>query len=189
MSSPMERGVEDTRMSTPLDETNILTKYTPFINHTVTHFMSKLNPYNRNGVLDAEDLKQEVIITILTIIRKDGEEALHRNRLTFIHVMWEAVRKAYPLSIPYHAFGKQHRQPLNLVSFEEWYEDPSLTHEEEPDTIFHIMIDQLPELQRTIIRMKLDGRTQREIAHVLGMSNTTMNRMYQRLKSSIKTNI
>ena len=167
-------------------EQTLIYKYTPFINHTVNRFMNKLNPHNRNGVLDEEDLKQEIIIAMLTIIRTDGEEALHRNRLTFIHVMWEAVRRAYPLSIPYHAFGNQHREPLNLTPFEEWYEDSSLTHEEEPDTITRIMIDQLPEPKRTIIRMKLDGMEQQEIAHALGVSNATMSRMFQRTKDSIK---
>ena len=106
-------------MSMQINETSILNKYTPLINHTVNCFLNKLNPHNRNGVLDAEDLRQEVTIAMLSIIRAEGEEALTRNRLTFIHVMWEAVRKAYPLSIPYYAFGNQHRQALNLATFEE----------------------------------------------------------------------
>ena len=105
-------------MNTTLEQT-LINKYTPLINHTVNCFVNKLNPHNRNGVLDAEDLRQEVNIAMLSIIRAEGEEALTRNRLTFIHVMWEAVRKAYPLTIPYYAFGNQHRQALNLATFEE----------------------------------------------------------------------
>ena len=60
---------------------------------------------------------------------------------------------------------------------------------EEADTITRIMIDQLPEPQRTIARMKLDGMSQREIAHALGVSDATMSRMFQRLKKSIKTDL
>lgn len=173
-------------MPMQINETSILNKYTPLINRTVNCFVNKLNPNNRNGVLDAEDLRQEVTIAVLTIIRTDGEEALQRNRLTFIHVMWEAVRKAYPVSIPYYAFGNQHREPINLIAFEEGFTDASLTHEEEPDTITRIMIDQLPEPKRTIIRMTLDGMSQMEIAHALGVSKATMSRMFQRTKDSIK---
>lgn len=173
-------------MSMQINETSILNKYDPLINHTVNCFVNKLNPNNRNGVLDAEDLKQEVIIAMLTIIRSEGEEALQRNRLTFIHVMWEAVRKAYPVSIPYYAFGNQHREPLNLIAFEAGSTDASLTHAEEPDTIIRIMIDQLPEPKRTIIRMTLDGMSQREIAHALGVSYATMSRMFHQAKDSIK---
>ena len=176
-------------MSTLYNESILINKYTPLLTATVTTFMNKLNPHNRNGVLDAEDLRQEVTIAFIDIIRTQGEEALTHNRLTFIHVMWDAVRRAYPLSIPYYAFGNQHRQALNLATFEEWYEDPSLTHEEEPDTITRIMIDQLPEPQRTIARMKLDGMSQREIANALGVSDATMSRMFQQLKNSIKTDL
>ena len=63
-------------MSTLYNESILLTKYAPLLNHTVTAFMDKLNPHNRNGVLDADDLRQEVTIAFIGIIRTQGEEAL-----------------------------------------------------------------------------------------------------------------
>ncbi len=174
-------------MSMLYNESALLNKYAPLLNATVTNFMHKLNPNNRNGVLDAEDLRQEVTIAFIDIIRTQGEEALTHNRLTYLHVMWDAVRKAYLLSTPYHAFSTRHREAIYFPTIDECFEDEALVQEEEDDTLTQIMIDQLPEPQRNIIRMKLDGMSQREIAHVLGVSDATMCRMFQRLKESIKT--
>lgn len=182
-------------MSTLYNESILLTKYAPLLNHTVSTFMHKLNPHNRNGVLDADDLRQEVTIAFIGIIRTQGEEALTRNRLTYLHVMWDAVRRAYPLAMSYQAFGKQNRKPMTveglegLEGLEGCSEEEALVQDIESDTLTQIMIDQLPEPQRTIVRMKLDGMSQREIAHALGVSDATMTRMFQRLKSSIKTDV
>ncbi|MDD6051331.1 MAG: sigma-70 family RNA polymerase sigma factor [Clostridiales bacterium] len=176
-------------MSTLYNESILLTKYAPLLNHTVTAFMNKLNPHNRNGVLDADDLRQEVTIAFIGIIRTQGEEALTRNRLTYLHVMWDAVRRAYPLAMSYQAFGKQNRKPMTVEGLEGCSEEEALVQDIESDTITQIMIDQLPEPQRTIVRMKLDVMSQREIAHALGVSDATMTRMFQRLKSSIKTDV
>ena len=172
-------------MSTTLEQT-LICKYTPLINHTVSTFMHKLNPHNRNGVLDADDLRQEVTIAFIGIIRTQGEKALTRNRLTYLHTMWDAVRRAYPLAMSYQAFGKQNRKPMTV---EGCFDDEALVQDIEDDTLTQIMIDQLPKPQRTIVRMKLDGMTQSEIAHALGVSDATMSRMFQRLKESIKTDL
>ena len=173
-------------MSTTLEQT-LICKYTPLINHTVSTFMHKLNPHNRNGVLDADDLRQEVTIAFINIIRTHGEEALARNRLTYLHVMWDAVRRAYPLAMSYQAFGKQNRNHMYTPTVEGCFADEALVQDNEDDTLTRIMIDQLPEPQRTIIQMKLNGVSQREIALALGVSDATMSRMFQRLKNSIKT--
>ncbi len=175
-------------MSTTLEQT-LICKYTPLINHTVSTFMHKLNPHNRNGVLDADDLRQEVTIAFINIIRTQGEEALTRNRLTYLHVMWDAVRRAYPLAMSYQAFGKQNRKQMYTPTVEGCFEDEAFVQDIEADTLTRIMIDQLPEPQRTIVQMKLNGMSQREIALALGVSDATMTRMFQRLKSSIKTDI
>ena len=172
-------------MSTTLEQT-LICKYAPLINHTVATFMQKLNPSNRNGVLDADDLRQEVTIAFINIIRTHGEEALARNRLTYLHVMWDAVRRAYPLAMSYQAFGKHNRKPMTV---EGCVEEETLVQDIEADTLTRIMIDQLPEPQRNIVRMKLDGMSQREIAHALGVSDATMTRMFQRLKNNIKTDL
>ena len=176
-------------MSTLYNESILINKYAPLLTATVTTFMNKLNPHNRNGVLDAEDLRQEVTIAFIDIIRTQGEEALTHNRLTFIHVMWDAVRRAYPLSMSYQAFGKQSRDAIYFPTVDECFEDEALVQWEEANTLTRIMIDQLPEPQRAIARMKLDGMSQREIAHALGVSDATMSRMFQRLKNSIKTDL
>ena len=173
-------------MSMLYNESTLLTKYAPLLNHTVATFMHKLNPSNRNGVLDADDLRQEVTIAFINISRTHGEEALARNRLTYLHVMWDAVRRAYPLAMSYQAFGKQNRKPMTV---EGCFEDEALVQDIEDDTLTRIMIDQLPEPQRTIVRMKLDGMSQREIALALGVSDATMSRMFQRLKGSIKKDL
>lgn len=170
-------------------EQDIIRRNSNYINATVTTFMNKLNPHNRNGVLDAEDLRQEVTIAFIGIIRTQGEEALTRNRLTYLHVMWDAVRKAYPLSMSYHAFGTQSREAIYFSTVDQCFEDEALVQDIEDDTLTRIMIDQLPEPQRTVTRMKLDGMSQREIAHALGVSDATMSRMFQRLKESIKTDV
>lgn len=176
-------------MSTTLEQT-LICKYTPLINHTVSTFMHKLNPHNRNGVLDADDLRQEVTIAFIGIIRTQGEEAITRNRLTYLHVMWDAVRRAYPLAMTNYAFNNaQKREPIHFHTVEGCFEEEALLQDIESDTLTQIMIDQLPEPQRTIVRMKLDGMSQREIAHALGVSDATMTRMFQRLKNSIKTDI
>lgn len=170
-------------------EQEIIRRNSNYINATVATFMHKLNPYNRNGVLDADDLRQEVTIAFIGIIRTQGEEALTRNRLTYLHVMWDAVRKAYPLSMSYHAFSTQSREAIYFPTVDECFEEKELVQEEEDDTLTRIMIDQLPEPQRTIVQMKLDGMSQRDIAHALGVSDATMCRMLQRLKKSIKTDL
>ena len=179
---------EDTRMSTNHNETQLLHKYAPFINRTAGTFMGKLDPHNRNGVIDLEDLRQEVTIAFLQIIRTEGEEAIFQNRLTYLHVMWDTVRKAYPFAIPYYAFGTQSKEPIYLFSVEEDGETDAFARGGEEDIITQIMIDQLPEPKKTIIRMKLDGMSQREISHALGVSDATVSRMIQRLRRSIKSN-
>lgn len=176
-------------MSTLYNEANILSKYTPLLNATVTTFMHKLNPHNRNGMIDAEDLRQEVTIAFIGIIRTQGEEAITRNRLTYLHTMWDAVRRAYPLTMSYQAFGKQNRKPIHTPSVGGCFEDEALVQDTEADTLTRIMIDQLPEPQRTIVQMKMNGMSQREIALALGVSDATMSRMFQRLKESIKTDL
>ena len=170
-------------------EQDIIRRNSDYINATVTAFMNKLNPHNRNGVLDADDLRQEVTIAFIDIIRTQGEEALAHNRLTYLHVMWDAVRKAYPLSMPYYAFGKQSREPMSFPTLDGYLEAEELAEDDEDNILTRIMIDQLPEPQRAIVRMKLTGMSQREIARALGVSDATMTRMFQRLKESIKTNI
>ena len=176
-------------MSTLYNESNLLNKYAPLLNKTVTNFMNKLNPHNRNGVIDIEDLRQEVTIAFLQIIRTEGEEAIFQNRLTYLHVMWDTVRKAYPFSIPYYAFGTQSKNPMYLFSAERDGETDAFARGGEEDIITRIMLDQLPEPQRTIIRMKLDGMSQKEIAHTLGICDATVSRMIQRLKESIKSDL
>ena len=75
------------------------------------------------------------------------------------------------------------------MTVEGCFDDEAHVQDIEDDTLTQIMIDQLPEPQRTIVRMKLDGMTQSEIAHALGVSDATMSRMFQRLKESIKTDL
>lgn len=168
----------------------ILERNEAFLKTTVSAFMRRCSQRNRNGVISREDLMQEVALSFLAETEKHGEEQARRQRITYIHVMYSAVIRAYPLSVPKRTSGFKNITAKQLT-FSQW---ESMAHrisvkDFTAKTIERLSIQErlegLSERDRKIIRWRLEGMTQREIAKRIGLTDVQMCREMKRIRDEL----
>ena len=161
----------------------ILERNEEFLRITVSRFMSKCRQSNRTGVISREDLMQEVTVCFLSEVEQYGEETARTHRLSLFHSMYQAVMTAYPLSIPKRSSGFKKITEKHF-SFIQWecLEYKISANDFAARTIDRISIkerlESLSENDKQIIRWRLDGLSQREIAKRKGVTDVPGDEAY-----------
>ena len=165
----------------------ILERNEEFLRITVSRFMRRCSQSLSNGVLSRENLMQEVTICFLAEVEKYGEETARTHRLSLFHSMYQAVMTAYPLSVPKRSSGFKKITEKHLI-IHEW---ESIAYKVRTDdftakTINRISIQErleaLSDSDKQIIRWRLDGLSQREIAKRKGLTDVQMCREMKRIR-------
>ena len=174
----------------------LLTRNKGYLLYLVHDFMRRGRGYT-SGVIDADDLLQEVTLCFLLEVKRYGEEEARRHKRTLFHSMYMAAIRAYPLSMPKRTSGyKQLRERMGLT-FQPWEqlseysirEEYSLTDAvmTERDILSSIERDgELNEEERYIIELKYQGMNQREIARILNTYDVAITRKIQAIKKKLK---
>jgi len=166
-----------------MEEQEMIIRNREMLNQIVTVFMRKIPTRSRNGVLDRQDLMQEVALCFLMEARKHGEETAARNKKTLFHALYDAVRRAYPVAIPSHAFRKGKRLPLTVLSIEQ----VEVIIPDISPSLYSEMLEDAGEWERKIIHMRSKGMTQREIAQALERSEAWVSRSMKRIRNQAIT--
>lgn len=161
-----------------------------FLKITVSKFMSRCSQKNRTGVLNREDLMQEVTLCFLAEAERYGEETARTHGRTLFQSMYRAVMGAYPLSVPKRtsSFKQLTKAPLWL---DRWEDMAGRIRTGDPSSriIDRISIqerlEELSEGDRQIIRWRLEGLSQREIGKRIGLTDAQMCREMKRIKAEI----
>lgn len=170
----------------------VLERNEEFLKITVSKFMRKCARNNKTGVISQEDLLQEVTICFLAEVEKYGEETARTHRLSLFHSMYQAVMTAYPLFVPKRSSGFK-KITEKQFSFIQW---ECLKHQTSVNdfatrTIDRISIQErlesLSDNDKQIIRWRLEGLSQREIAKRMGLTAVQMCREMKRIKAEITT--
>lgn len=174
----------------------LLTRNKAYLLYLVRDFMGKGRGYT-SGVIDADDLLQEVTLCFLSEVKRYGEEEARRHKRTLFHSMYMAAIRAYPLSMPKRTSSyKQLRERMGLT-FQPWeqlseysiMEEYSLTDTvmTEREILSSIEKDgELNEQERYILELKYQGMNQTEIARILNTTSATITRKIQGIKRKLK---
>lgn len=174
----------------------LLTRNKGYLLYLVHDFMRRGRGYT-SGVIDAEDLLQEVTLCFLSEVKRYGEEEARRHKRTYFHSMYMAAIKAYPLSVPKRSQGFKELKKNLALHFEPWEEVAEYRLREEyyiPEKIVSerevlLTIEReggLNREERYIIELKAQGMNQKEIARILHTSNATVTRRVKEIKRKLK---
>ena len=167
---------------TNLTELDILTSYDPMIRKTVYNFMRRCSVQT----MSAEDLLQEARLAFLQHIRTHEPRDYGRCRLTILHALCDAVLRQYPLSMPRAVYlSKEKRAPLCIADFNKAEEAFALDDGcEAVDLMNEIMeaVESLPQEAMELVKLKLNGYSNREAARQLGMTDVRVSRMLKRIR-------
>ena len=97
----------------------IIERNEAFIKGTVSKFMRRCKQGNQNGVINREDITQELTLCFLAEVEKHGEEVARMQEFTFLHAMYSTVIQAYPLSVPKRTSGFK-KITGNRFTFHQW---------------------------------------------------------------------
>lgn len=163
------------------NEAEIIERNTPMLKMIVSVFMRKVSDSNRGGMISREDLLQEITLCFLLEVRRYGEDEAVKHKRTLYHALYVAVIEALPVKTAYAAYGKARRQAIIV---EEWNEQQ---HSKAEATAFDYMavcevLEGLEEQEWQIIRLKLEGLTQREIGLKMGLSDAAICRRMKRIR-------
>lgn len=161
-----------------------------FLKITVSKFMRKCSQKNRNGVVDREDLFQEVTLCFLSEVERYGEETARTHGRTLFNSMYKAVMTAYPLSVPKRTNGFK-QITAKGIWLDRWEDMGERIRMEDPSSriidriSFHERLEELSDSDRQIIQWRLEGLSQREIGKRMGLSGVQMCREMKRIKAEI----
>lgn len=167
-----------------------------YLLYLVHDFMRRGRGY-QSGVIDAEDLLQEVTLCFLSEVERYGEEEARKHRRTLFNSMYMAAIKAYPLTMPKRTSGyKQLRDSMGLT-FQPWEQLSEYSIREEESLTDEVMTEReilssiekdggLDEEERYIIELKYQGMNQREIARILNTYDVAITRKIQAIRKKLK---
>ncbi len=173
-----------------LQAQEIIERNEAFIKGTVSKFMRRCRQGNSNGVINRDDITQELILCFLAEVEKHGEEVARMQKYTFLHAMYSTVIQAYPLSVPNRTSGFK-RITEKRFTFCQWesianrISGKDVTAKTIERLSIHERLESLSENDRQIIRWRLDGLTQREIARRKGLTDVQMCREMKRIKAEL----
>lgn len=174
----------------------LLTRNKGYLLYLVRDFMGKGRGYT-SGVIDADDLLQEVTLCFLSEVKRYGEEEARRHKRTLFHSMYMAAIRAYPLSMPKRTSGyKQLRERMGLT-FQPWEQLSEYSIREEYSLTDEVMTEReilssiekdggLDEEERYIVELKYQGMNQREIARILNTYDVAITRKIQTIRKKLK---
>ena len=174
----------------------LLARNKAYLLYLVHDFMQRGRGY-QSGVIDAEDLLQEVTLCFLSEVERYGEEEARKHRRTLFNSMYMAAIKAYPLTMPKRTAGfKQLRDSMGLT-FQPWETIPEYSRWREYNLPDEIMTEreilsaiendgELNEQERYILELKYKGMNQTEIAGILKTTGATISRKIQGIKRKLK---
>ena len=167
----------------------IIERNEEYLEIVVSCFMRKCRTAYRGGMVSREDLRQEVTLCFLAEAEQYGEETARAHRLTLFRAMYDEVRRAYPVHIPHRAFRQGTRQPLQVEPWEAMgnrirQTDPT---EKAVDRIdLQRVLEVLDETDRHIIKRRMDGDSQRDIARGMGLNDVQMCRRIKRIRRQLE---
>lgn len=164
----------------------VLKRNEEFLKITVSKFMSRCKQDNTNGVISREDIMQELTLCFLSEVEKHGEKVARMQKYTFLHAMYSTVIQAYPLTVPKRTSGfKKIIANITLDSWED-VQDRITVDDFTAETIESLSIrerlESMSENDRQIIRWRLEGLTQREIARRKDLTDVQMCREMKRIR-------
>lgn len=165
-----------------MNEAEIITRNEIMLKQIVSVYMRKVSASNRGGMIDREDMMQEITLCFLQEVRKHGEEIAVKNKLTLYHALYQAAIAALPVKTAYHAYARERRQALVVMEWDEEYRAASKVNDAFSAAAFRETLEGLEEQERQIIRLKLEGLTQREIGLKMGLSNAAICRRMKRIR-------
>lgn len=163
-------------------ELDILTSYAPMIRRTVSNFMRRCSVQT----MSVEDLMQEARLAFLQHIRTHRPEDYGRCRLTILHALCDAVLRQYPVSMPRGLFfdGSQRQQwVMERLNNEAHYmaQDGGF---DAADLAAQIMkaVEQFPKEAMKLVKLKMEGYSNREAAQQLSMTDVQVSRMLKQIR-------
>lgn len=165
--------------------TEIITRNESMLRGIVTAFMRKVSNASRGGMIDREDMLQEARYAFIIEVRRYGEAVAVTHRRSIWHALYEAARRALPVKVSYAAYRKDRRQAMLI---EEWDGDNE-EHQQAGriDAAFGAMtvrmvLEAMNEREREIVRLRLEGLSQREIGLKIGLNDVQMCRAMKRIR-------
>lgn len=174
-------------------EEEILCQYKPYLSRFVRTFESKCKK-EENPSLDHDDLFQIASMWFLNTLRKEGLRAALGKRISLHHELYDAVRKSYPLSLPYGQFGKRDRE-VTFIAFDteageeilrtvgsccDMEDSVAFTHD------FNGVYQQMSERERTVVNMRMDGVRIADIAKHLNVTSRTVNNIISSMRDKYR---
>lgn len=139
-----------------------------------------------NAAVGWDDLMQEASLWFITTMQTQGLEAARRHRLSLHHALYEAVRLAYPLHIPYHAFAKQEkREFIPLESIESNVPAVEDGQHMTSNLYARMLYAMLTPDEKDIVDRKLQGMTLHEIAQELGMQTHAVYYIVRKMRTRL----
>lgn len=165
-------------------EQEILEQYKPYLRHVVGNFIFRT--HLRSPVLSFDDLMQEASIWLIKTYRKGGIDAVLTRRVDLHGTLCDAVNRSYPIRIPRNAFYRMSEGEYKFVPIKEGIQK---TEDVEGAAVLRAdladAVSGLPPRDRSIVRMKAEGRTQHEIAQCIGVSDAFVSTQLKRIRSQL----
>lgn len=174
----------------------LLTRNKAFLLYLVHDFMRRGRGYSY-GVIDADDLLQEVTLCFLSEVKRYGEEEARRHKRTLFNSMYTAAIRAYPLSMPQNTSRFKKLRDRMGATFQPWEQLSEYTIREEYSLTDAVMTErkilssiekdgELSEEEKNILELKYQGMNQREIARILNTYDVAITRKIQAIKKKLK---
>lgn len=174
----------------------LLTRNKAYLLYLVHDFMQRGRGY-QSGVIDADDLLQEVTLCFLSEVKRYGEEEARRHKRTLFNSMYTAAIRAYPLSMPQNTSRFKKLRDRMGATFQPWEQLSEYSIREEESLTDEVMTEReilssiekdggLDEEERYIIELKYQGMNQREIARILNTYDVAITRKIQAIRKKLK---
>ena len=142
--------------------------------------MNLLNEFMCRYRLGSEHYGRLALHFTQVAVRYQREEQL--RRFSFSTVVWMRLRTELS-----HIMREELRKP-QVVSFEEQYY-PEGREDEYESLLWHMMTQLLTPRQQQVLRLRLDGKTNVEIADECGISRKAVEHLFARIRARIKDQI
>lgn len=170
-------------------EAEIITRNEPMLKQIVAVFMRKVRASSRGGMIDREDMLQEVKLCFMLEVRRYGEDIAITHKRTLYHALYQAAIAAQPVKISYHAYARIRRQEIIVEEWDEQCQAAQRTEEAFSIAAFRETMERLEAQEREIISLRLEGLKQREIGQRIGLSDVQVSRMMKRIRRQFTGNI
>lgn len=173
-------------MTTQENEQRTLAEYDNMLWGFVHQFLRRC----KSPSVYAEDLIQEARMAFLSFIRTHKAEELYQCRLTILHALCDAVKRCYPISMPRGVFLDRGKR--NSYHFSDIDELPEVMDGGNSYESIELMnqireiSDTLSDKTHELVRLKLQGYSNREAARQLGISDAAVSRRLKQIRQRLR---